>query len=370
MLSRLFRPVTYADCPGWAEDDHAAAFAAFRRSASRVLEKPYRSGSLGITFESLAPVFAAARERSADATGDGRAARYFFETHFLACLLQPESGENGFVTGFYEPEIAASPVKTDGFCIPVHRKPDDLIELDDRSRPAHIDPSFAFARQSENGLMQYHDRRAIETGALDGQNLEIAYVEDRVDAFFAHVQGAARLNMPDGTLRRITYAAKSGHPFTGPGRILIELGELPERDVTMQSIRAWFRKNPHRIDEILRRNRSYIFFREAPVEEPELGPIAAAKVPLTPGRSIAVDRLLHTFGTPFFIDAPDLQAFDRGSTAGFRRLMIAQDTGSAIVGPARGDLFAGSGDAAGEIAGVIRNRADFYALVPRALIEG
>ncbi|RCS22340.1 transglycosylase [Phyllobacterium salinisoli] len=364
MLSSLFRPLDYADCPGWHEDDHLGAFAAFRRSAFRVLEKPYRSGSLGIAFESLTPIFAVARERPAVT------ARDFFEKNFRPCLLQDESGEKGFVTGFYEPEIAASPVKTGRFRVPFYRKPDDLLEIDDLSRPPHIAPSFVFARESQDGLTEYHDRRAIESGAVDGRALEIAYVEDPVDAFFAHVQGAARLNMPDGTMRRITYAAKSGHPFTGPGRTLIEAGELRERDVTMQSIRAWFARNPHRIHEILWQNRSYIFFREAPVEDAELGPIAAAKVPLTPGRSIAVDRILHTFGTPVFIDAPDLRAFDPDRATGFRRLMIAQDTGSAITGPARGDLFAGSGAAAGEIAGVIRNRADFYVLVPRTLIEG
>ena len=130
-----------------------------------------------------------------------------------------------------------------------------------------------------------------------------------MDVFFIHVQGAARLDMTDGTTSRVTYAAKSGQRFTGAGRILAELGEIPLEQVTMQSIRAWFNANPDRIDEILRQNRSYIFFREAPVDDPALGPIAAAKVPLTPGRSMAVDRLLHTFGTPFFIDAPSLTAF-------------------------------------------------------------
>ena len=165
----------------------------------------------------------------------------------------------------------------------------------------------------------------------------------------------------------MTYAAKSGQRFSGPGRILADLGEIPLPKVTMQSIRAWFAANPQRIDEILWQNRSYIFFRKAAVDDPALGPIAAAKVPLTPGRSMAVDRLLHTFGTPFFIHAPQLTAF-QGKP--FCRLMIAQDTGSAIVGPARGDLFAGSGDAAGEIAGVVRNQADFFALLPRKLVEG
>jgi membrane-bound lytic murein transglycosylase A len=138
-------------------------------------------------------------------------------------------------------------------------------------------------------------------------------------------------------------------------------------DMSLERLMGWLRDHPAEARALMWRNRSYIFFREAVVEEPHLGPIAAAKVPLTPGRSIAVDRLLHTFGTPFFIDAPTLTAFDG---APFRRLMIAQDTGSAITGPARGDLFAGSGLAAGDIAGVVRNPADFFALVPRALANG
>lgn len=194
----------------------------------------------------------------------------------------------------------------------------------------------------------------------------MAWLSSKVDAFFIHVQGAARLRMTDGSIRRITYAAKTGHPFTAIGKELVDLGEIPLAQVTMQSIRAWLAASPDRVDDILFRNRSYIFFREAPVDGTILGPIAAAKVPLTPGRSIAVDRLLHTFGTPFYIHAPSLTAFgDRP----FRRLLIAQDTGSAIVGPARGDLFAGSGDAAGEIAGVVRAPATFYALLPNSLLE-
>jgi membrane-bound lytic murein transglycosylase A len=229
-----------------------------------------------------------------------------------------------------------------------------------------MDPYIAFARWTGTELVEYFDRKAIEGGALAGRGLEIAWLADKVDAFFVHVQGAARLRMPDGSLRRITYAAKSGQRFTAPGRILAELGEIAAGKVTMQTIRAWFRRHPDRIDEILHRNRSYIFFREEAVGDLSLGPVAAAKVPLTAGRSIAVDRLLHTFGTPFYIDAPTLTAF---GNAPFRRLMIAQDTGSAIVGAARGDLFAGSGDAAGEIAGVVRHQADFYALLPRPLVE-
>lgn len=360
-LPSAFRAVSFHDLPGWAEDSLSPAYAAFRRSAFQVLAKPYRTGSLGIVCEAFADAFEEAR--GLDTLTDA-AARDFFERHFRPVHIPGAEGGHGFVTGFYEPEVEASPVRTDRFGVPLLARPADLVDIDDANRPAGMDPYLAFGRNTPDGLQEYFDRKAIEQGALSGQGLEIAWLADPVDAFFIHVQGAARLRMTDGTLRRLTYAAKSGQNFSGPGRILVNLGEIPLEKVIMQSIRAWFSENPHRINEILWQNRSYIFFRETPIGDPELGPVAAAKVQLTPGRSIAVDRLFHTFATPFFIDAPSLTAFDGMP---FRRLMIAQDTGSAIVGQARGDLFAGSGHDAGEIAGGIRHEADFYALVPRVL---
>ncbi|MER9416038.1 murein transglycosylase A [Mesorhizobium sp. M0306] len=363
-LSRAFSEKSFGELPGWGEDDHLPAFDAFRRSAFHILTKPYRSGALGVDYNGFADAYAEARTVS---PANRFEARSFFERHFVPARIDAEDGGPGLVTGFYEPEVEASPVRTQRFSVPLLARPADLVDIDDGNRPSGLDPYLAFARAAPNGPVEYFDRGEIERGALAGKGLEIAWLADKVDAFFIHVQGAARLNMTDGRLRRITYAAKSGQRFTGPGKILSEEGEIPLEKVTMQSIRAWFKAHPERVDEILWRNRSYIFFREMGVDDPDLGPIAAAKVPLTPGRSIAVDRLLHTFGTPFHIDAPSLTAFDGKP---FRRLMIAQDTGSAINGPARGDLFAGSGDAAGEIAGVVRNAADFYALIPRSLVSG
>ncbi|HVJ80656.1 MAG TPA: murein transglycosylase A, partial [Planctomycetia bacterium] len=344
-LSPIFRYASFAGMPGWADDAHLPAFEAFRRSAFHVLEKPYRTGSLGVTFESFAAAYAAARDARPKDNGE---ARSFFERHFTPAFVLPEVSEKGFVTGYYEPVVEASAVRTEKFAVPLLGRPDDLIDIDDTNRPEGMDPYLAFARRTEAGPVEYHDRPAIEQGALADRGLEIAWLKEKVDAFFIHVQGAARLEMTDGSTKRVTYAAKSGQRFTGIGKALADLGEIPLAEVTMQSIRAWLARHPERVDEILWKNRSYIFFREAAVENPELGPVAAAKVPLTPGRSVAVDRLMHTFGTPFYIDAPSLTAFAGES---FRRLMIAQDTGSAITGPARGDLFAGSGDTAGEIAG-------------------
>lgn len=364
MLSPLLEPAAFSELPGWDEDAQEDAFAAFRRSALRNLEKPYRSGSLGIAAPAFEPAFAAARALSVPGR---REARQFFEAWFQPFRVKPDPATDGLVTGFYEPEAYASPVPTSRFRYPLFARPPDLVDVDDGNRPPDLDPYLAFARSTPGGLEEHADRRAIETGALAGRGLEIAWLESKVDVFFIHVQGAARLRFPDGTVRRVTYAAKSGHRFTGPGRLLIDAGEIADRDISMQSIRAWFAAHPGRVDEFLWQNRSFIFFREASVDDPVLGPVAAAKVPLTAGRSVAVDRLLHTFATPFHIVAPQLAAFDGKP---FRRLMIAQDTGSAIVGAARGDLFAGSGDGAGEIAGGIRAKAEFFALVPRALLEG
>ena len=362
-LSPLLRPVSFDALPGWRHDDKMAAFAALRRSAQHVLGKPYKTGALGVDFAAFAQAYEASRRLQPGGPAEAHA---FFEQYFVPMHVQPEAGGQGFVTGFYEPEAEASPVRTSRFTVPLFSRPADLVDVDEQNRPAGLDPYLAFGRSTGAGIVEYFDRPAIEQGALAGKGLEIAWLEHRVDVFFIHVQGAARLNMTDGALRRVTYAAKSGQRFTGAGSVLAAIGEIPRAELTMQSIRRWFRDNPARIDEILWQNRSFIFFRDAPVADPSLGPIAAAKVPLTPGRSIAVDRLLHTFGTPFYIDAPSLTAF---GACPFRRLMVAQDTGSSITGPARGDLFAGSGAAAGEIAGVVKHPADFYALVPRLLAE-
>ena len=360
-LDPIFRAASFGEIAGWARDDHDAAFRAFRRSALHAQRTPYRTGSLAVDASAFRDAFADAVQRDPMACGG----REFFERHFRPFAVEPDGDLAGFVTGFYEPEVEASPVRTARFTVPLLGLPDDLVKVDDLNRPAGFDPYFAFGRASGEGIVEYFDRAAIEGGALGARAKPLAWLAGKVDAFFIHVQGAARLHFADGSVRRVTYAAKSGHPFTGPGRVLAELGEIPREQVTMQSIRAWFAKNPARIDEILHKNRSYIFFREAPVSDPALGPVAAAKVPLTAGRSMAVDRLLHTFATPVFIDAPTLPAF---GGAPFARLMIAQDTGSAIVGPARGDLFAGSGAEAGEIAGVVRHPARFFALLPRSLV--
>ncbi len=348
-------PLAFSDLPGWRRDDHAAAFAAFRRSAAVLNEHPPKQRAIGIDAAALAA--ALARAAALPDTLSDREARAFFETAFRPHEVVPASGR-GFFTGYYEPEVAGSLTRTAAFTVPLHAVPDDLVEFDQTNPPPGIDPAMRFARNTADGLSEYADRAAIAAGALEGRGLELVWLADPVDAFFVHIQGAARIRLTDGRVIRLTYAAKTGHAYTPIGRVLIERGALAPGTATMQTIRAWLAAHMDEAAEVMAANRSYIFFRETPVAEDDPGPIAAAKVPLTPGRSLAVDRLLHSFHVPVWIETtlPDSKPL--------RRLMVAQDTGSAIVGPARGDIFFGSGDAAGEIAGTMRGEGRFVVLVP------
>jgi len=351
------RPVPFSGLPGWAGDDHRAALDAFARHAVRPGDETYRHGAIGISPQNLEPLFLAAADLPA-----GDDARGFFEDRFDCFALADDDGQRGFVTAYYEPEIEASHERTARFRVPFYRRPDDLVAVGEDNRPDGWDPDIRFAQaNADSSLSAYPDRRAINAGFLNGRGLEIAWVESEADAFFAHVQGAARVLFEDGSLQRITYDGKSGHAFTGIGRLLVDRGEIAPEQISMAAIRRWLADNPDHARPLMEENRSYIFFREAPVSDSADGPVAAAKVPLVPERSLAVDRLLHTFGTPIFVSA------DTVNSARWSKLMVAQDTGSAIIGPARGDLFMGSGDAAGDRAGSVRSPADFFLLVPKSV---
>jgi membrane-bound lytic murein transglycosylase A len=358
------KPVGFDELPGWQADDPSSLWPAMVDCLAHLKNaKPYRTGSLGLSANDLATFLEIA---VGNAPLGASEARRFFEGNCQAFQIVPREG-SGLVTAFYEPEVEVSAAPDAVYRFPFYARPHDLVDVTDANRPALMDEAYAFALDDGEGLKPYPDRRAIDCGYLENRGLEIAWAKSKADVFFTHVQGAARLRYPDGQMGRITYSAKAGHPFSGIGRHLIELGEIAERDISMQSIRTWLAEHPERVDEILWHNRSYIFFREVQVPDLVRGPIAAAKVPLVAGRSLAVDRSIHTFGFPFFVHAPGLTRLDGGRD--FARLMLALDTGSAIVGPARGDIFTGSGPDAGDMAGAVRNEANFYILVPKQAAE-
>jgi membrane-bound lytic murein transglycosylase A len=346
-MSALLSEIRFADLPGWAGDDHRAAYQAFHRSAqSGSLPK---TRALGIDGAAFAAAFQAAHALGGDP--GPAAARAFFEDHFRPHRIDA----GGFVTGYFEPEVEASAERTERFGVPIHARPPELVEIDDGNRPAGWDSEMRFAGLYGDRLLPFADRRAIDHGFLDGRGLELAFLADPVDAFFIHVQGSARLKMADGSVRRISYAGKTGHRYTSIGRLAVERGYLSLDGADKAGLEAWLKSHPLAARALIHENRSYIFFQDSADLGPDDGPLGAANVPLTPLRSLAVDRTAMTFHTPVWVDAADLD---------FHQLMIAQDTGSAIVGPARGDIFFGSGEDAGERAGPVRHSASMVALVP------
>jgi membrane-bound lytic murein transglycosylase A len=356
-LDPLLHLTRHDEIGGWREDDHAAAFAAFCASARRISAAPPKTRGLGIDGGELARVAAIAMRLG---PLDRRASREFFERYFVPHRIASE----GFVTGYYEPEVDASRLRSQRFTIPLYRRPADLVEVLADDRPAGWDPELRFARRAKNGLQPYFDRAAIEDGALAGRGLELAWLQSAVDAFFIHVQGSARLRFADGGTMRVGFDGKSGHAYTSIGKLAVARGVLALEQADKDGLEAWLRSHPVEGQAFMRENRSFIFFRETELQEHE-GPLGAAGVALAAGRSLAIDRTLHTFHAPIFVNVPELADLDRPG-AGFRRLMIAQDTGSAIVGPTRGDIFIGSGAAAGSIAGRIRHAAGMTVLVPAA----
>jgi membrane-bound lytic murein transglycosylase A len=352
----LLQPLSFDALEGWCADDHSAAFRAFHAGARLVVCSPPKTRSLGIDGAALQEVAQAALEYPAVlAAGE---ARLFFERHFVPHRI----GAPGFVTAYFEPDVAASRVRTAHFAVPLYRRPPDLVQVSEHDRPMGWDRDVRFARRTAGGLVPYFDRAAIEAGALAGRGLELVWLSDPVDAYFVHVQGSARLRLSQGGTLRIAFDGKSGHAYTSIGRLAVERGLLSREGAHGDGLAAWLRANPEAGRALMRENRSFIFFREAALADGE-GPLGAAGLPLTAGRSLAVDRTLMTFHTPVWVDVPGL-ADPESAGRPFRRLMIAQDTGSAIVGPARGDLFFGSGEHAGSLAGRVRNETRMVALVP------
>ena len=360
------RPVDAATLPGFGDDDAAESFAVFRESCVALVEHrlPPRPGVAAPP--ELDRVCRAALALPAGPSADE--ARAFFLREFDAFRIEPPSGE-GFLTGYYEPEVAGSLTRSDRFRAPILARPPDLVPLAQGEAPPGFAPSLAAARRRADGALEpYPDRADIESGALGALAPPVAWVEDPVEAFMIHVQGSARLKLEDGSSVRLAYAGRNGQPYSSVGRILVTEHGLTPEQVTLEKLKAWIRAAGQGRGEaglnLLHRNRSFIFFkldRDTPMER---GPVAGQGVALARLRSIAVDRSLWSYGLPFWIDA-DLP-WESPQASPFRRLTIAQDTGSAILGPARADIFFGSGPDAGLRAGDIRHKGAFTVFLPRA----
>ncbi len=358
-------PVAFAALPGWAEDRQDLTLAAFRRSCRPILAAraaPRAAPDIWRALRDICP-----RALALADPVPVEAARAFFEAEFRPvrfARFADRFEEDGFLTGYYEPEVLASRERTAVFSAPFLLRPDDLTSA--RGRTAGFDARSGAGRWVGGRFLPYFDRSEIEQGALDGRGLEIAWARDQTDVMFTQIQGSARLRFPDGSTLRIGYAAHNGHRYVPVGRVMIERGLATREQMSMDFIRTWMAENPDAARDVRWQNRSYVFFRVKSELAADDGPIGAQGVPVSDWRTIAVDRNVHAYGTPVFISAllPTGQA-ETGEP--FRRLMVMQDTGSAIVGPARGDLYLGTGVEAGSMAGRIRHRADWFVLLPKAL---
>ncbi|NOU07629.1 MAG: transglycosylase [Hyphomicrobiaceae bacterium] len=352
-----YAAVSFDDIPGWLSDDVEPAFIAFMMSASTESRTALSPNNRNASVPSN--IAQAARLQSSSA-------RNFFETNFTPHRIAHEA-PNGLLTGYFEPIIAGARFRSDRFPIPLHRRPSDLVNIVAESDRGATEALLTHGRRATTGIIEaYATRRDIDQGALNHQNLELLFVADVVDRFIIQVQGSAAIRLPDGTLTRVNYDGKNGHPYTSIGRVLINQGHISAEHMTLATLTQWLKADLDRAAPIIWHNESYVFFRELGVSEGN-APLGVLACPLTPGRSLAVDTRHHALGLPIFISAPTLTHVTNG--APFQRLMIAQDVGSAIKGPERGDIFIGTGPAAGEIAGAIKHPGTFYILLPNATLR-
>ena len=362
----VLRAVSFDDLPEWEADDHSAALGALQRSCTALEERaddePLDIAALGGRVGDWRAVCAA----SAGLEGADQA-REFFEAHFAPYEARNGAEAEGLFTGYYEPELRGATQAGGRYGVPLYGRPDDLVTVDLGLFRSDLAGDRLAGRVADGALQPYATRAEIDGGALAAQGLELVWVDDPIDAFFLHIQGSGRITFEDGTSRRLAYAATNGHNYYAIGRRLVDLGALDREDVSMPTIRDWLAANPERASEVMHENASYVFFRWLEEEQATEGPVGTQGVALTAGRSLAVDRRFVPMSAPIWLESaapdPDPAKEDRP----LRRLMVAQDTGGAIRGPVRGDVFWGTGADAGAVAGCMKHAGRYWLLLPRGL---
>lgn len=352
----ILQPASFDALPGWRDDHVAAALPALLKSCARRLAQPAMArvgpdGIGGIVADWRAPCADAARVPA----GDDRAARSYFMRWFRPWLATNNGEAEGLFTGYYEPLLDGSRHRGGAFTTPLLRRPADLVMVQlGLFRPEWRGERIA-GRVAAGNLVPYATRADIEHGALDTGKLALYWVADPVDAFFLEVQGSGKVRLPDGSMVSLGYDGQNGRPYVSIGKLLIERGQLTKGQVSLDSIEQWIHAHPAQGKALMDDNPSYVFFREIKGETP----IGAEGAVLTAGRSLAVDRAFLPLGTPVWLDA-------RNGDDNLRRLVVAQDTGGAIRGPVRGDLYWGFGADAAREAGSMKARGQYFLLLPAA----
>ena len=349
---------SFENLNGWTTANLDMSLAAFRRSAEEIL-------STGHGFNRTAE-FSGLREDwvpTCEAALIARDAHSFFETNFAPFKIHDDKRPEGLFTGYYEPLAKGSRTRSERYTVPIYRRPPELVSFPVEIEAAH---GFRYGQLMNGSPAPFQTRRQIEDGALDGRGLEICWLDNWTDAFFIHIQGQGRIAMDDETTLRLAFAAKNGQPYSSIGAALLAKGHGTPQTMSMQFLRQWIEENPEAGRELMWQNNSYIFFREISVDDPSLGGLGAAQVNLTPLRSLAVDRHYWMFGTPFWLETMTPPEADGGAKP-FSNLMIGQDTGTAIRGLLRGDVYWGWGETAITNAGHMKSSGTMMALLPHAV---
>ncbi|MBT3787670.1 MAG: murein transglycosylase A [Alphaproteobacteria bacterium] len=354
----------FSDLRGWQQDRHAKSLVAFQKTCARFLKRPAdRSlGAKGIAgkISDWQPLCQQAIEIKPD---DDPAARQFFETWFTPMQARNGEQETGMFTGYYEPLLRGSLKQKGPYQTALLARPDDLITVELRDFRSDLSGRRIAGRLLSGKLKPYPERKKIVAGGLADEAKPLVWVDDKVSAFFLQIQGSGRVALEDGGEMRVGYAATNGQPYTAIGRELIRRGAVTKKTVSLQSIRDWLNKNPDEAGDVMSLNKSFVFFRELKGD----GPIGAQSVALTPGRSLAVDRKFIPLGVPIWLDALAPAEKIEQPDWKLQRLLIAQDTGGAIRGPVRGDVFWGFGERAEQIAGRMKHQGRYFLLLPKTV---
>ena len=355
-----FGAVAFADLEGWRSDDHGAALGAFVVSCRKLATLP-ETRPMGAGLGRVGDWLDACRTAKGV---EAARARQFFENEFRPFAVSARRREKGLFTGYYVPELDARRAPTERFNVPIYRRPPELVTVDLGRFRRDLAGRRIAGEVRDGRLAPFATRRDIEVGALAGRGLELYWAADPVAVFDLHIQGSGRLRLGDGSLVRVGYDGPNGHPYTSVGRLLVARGVMTLEQVSAPAIWRWMRENPAAARDLMQENASYVFFRELP----GAGVFGAQGVALTPGRSLAVDRTKIALGAPVWLETTQPDPADpAGARLPFRRLMVAQDTGGAIRGAVRGDVFWGAGHDAALIAGHMREEGRYFVLLPAAL---
>lgn len=333
--------VDFRDLSGWQNEDHKKALQAFIHSCNKFAKMPQKrdiGGQIGDIkvgdFRDVCEIAGLVKTMSIKQTQN------FFENWFRPFIVETRSGKTeGLFTGYYEASLNGSRVKTEKYKYPIYAKPNDL--------------------SSE----VYFTRADIEDGALEGENLEILYVDDKIDLFFMHIQGSGRVMMPNGAQIRVAYAARNNHPFTGVTNYMVDKGYINRSQMNAMSVRQWLKDNPDKAEEVMNVNAAFTFFK---ISEGEYI-VGGQGVPLTSGHSLAVDKSIIPYGMPLWLETT--LTGKNGTRPNYSHLFIAQDTGSAIKGTIRGDIFFGYGKQAEEDASYMASQGRYFMLLPVNVME-